>query len=135
MDKRVVDITGKKFGKLTALHQVKVQGQYRASWLCKCDCGNYPTVAGSNLRRGSSKSCGCSINQYDFIQLKKNKDISDYNDNVKIRLDQKTLRKNGCLEWQPKYKTNGRLLNTPSLGAGAGHTTNQSTSVRITRIL
>jgi hypothetical protein len=31
--------------------------------------------------------------------------------------------------------TNGRLLTTPTIGAGAGHTTNQSTSVRITRIL
>jgi len=110
MDKRVVDITDKKFGKLTAIKQVKVSGKNHAMWLCKCECGNESIIVGTALRRGKSKSCGCSINQYDFIQLKKNKEISDYITNLKIRLEQKTIRKNGCLEWQPSYRTKGNSL-------------------------
>lgn len=108
MDKRVTDITGKKFGKLTALRQVKVEGRNHAMWICRCDCGNEMTTAGTTLRRGQSKSCGCTTNQFEGIQIKK-MNLEDYNEGVKLRLAQKTKLVNGCLEWQPEYKTNGSL--------------------------
>lgn len=47
-----IDITGKRFGRLTAIKKVK-----HASWLCKCDCGNEVTLCYSQL--GAVKSCGC----------------------------------------------------------------------------
>lgn len=53
------DITGQRFGRLTAL---KIVGQNKSSqkiWECRCDCGKITTSDGSALRRGSSKSCGC----------------------------------------------------------------------------
>jgi len=28
-------------------------------WICQCNCGNIFEAGGSNLRRGSIKSCGC----------------------------------------------------------------------------
>lgn len=28
-------------------------------WVCKCDCGNITTVASSNIRNGTVRSCGC----------------------------------------------------------------------------
>lgn len=49
-----IDITGQRFGRLTAIKKVKV-----ASWLCKCDCGNEVIVPYSNLANGTQKSCGC----------------------------------------------------------------------------
>lgn len=52
------DETGKKYGKLVVIKRVKNQSKY-ARWLCKCDCGNYTEVNGSNLRNGSVQSCGC----------------------------------------------------------------------------
>lgn len=109
MDKRVVDITGQKFGILTALYQVKKQGEFRAMWKCKCDCGNEIITAGSSLRRGSSKSCGCTTSQFKSIQIKKMK-LQDYNENLRMRLEEKTKWKDGCLEWQPEYKTNSTSL-------------------------
>lgn len=52
------DITNQRFGKLTALEHIgsKRKG---ALWRCKCDCGSIIEVLGSDLRRGSTQSCGC----------------------------------------------------------------------------
>jgi hypothetical protein len=53
------DITGMKFGDLTALY-INGNGKYRGStWLCKCDCGNECEAYGGHLRDGTRKSCGC----------------------------------------------------------------------------
>ena len=53
------DISGQKFGKLTALK--RVDGPYgKAMWLCKCDCGVEKVAASQNLREGRTSSCGCS---------------------------------------------------------------------------
>lgn len=56
------DLTGKKFGRLTAiaLHPVKTnQGGFRYS--CACDCGGSAVVSSSKLRLGRTRSCGCLI--------------------------------------------------------------------------
>lgn len=51
------DITGQKFGKLTAIKRVSKIGE-PVKWECKCDCGNTCIVNKNNLGR-STKSCGC----------------------------------------------------------------------------
>lgn len=55
---KFIDITGQKFGMLTALYRGENQGR-RAVWVCRCDCGNIHSVIGECLRGGHSKSCGC----------------------------------------------------------------------------
>lgn len=50
------DITGKTFGRLTAIRYEKKSGY---KWLCKCSCGNTVLAAGASLRQGRTKSCGC----------------------------------------------------------------------------
>lgn len=61
--KRIKDITGKKYGKLTALSFVGVHPlKKKARWLCRCDCGNMTTVEGRLLSgRNGTKSCGCLV--------------------------------------------------------------------------
>ena len=54
----VIDIAGKRFGKLLATRRVRHRASV-AMWLCVCDCGKRCTVAGYDLRRGQTKSCGC----------------------------------------------------------------------------
>lgn len=56
---RLIDLTGKKFGRLTVIE--RGEGRYGGSafWVCRCDCGNTVTVDGANLRSGNSTSCGC----------------------------------------------------------------------------
>ena len=53
------DLTGKRFGKLTVISESPNKKWGQRMWVCKCDCGNYAEVTTSNLRSGSSISCGC----------------------------------------------------------------------------
>lgn len=51
---------GKKFGKLTVIEQSnKKTKSGSVFWVCKCDCGNIKEIAGTSLRNGQTKSCGC----------------------------------------------------------------------------
>lgn len=56
---RGVNITGQKFGKLTALYKLPRKKKGALDWHCKCDCGNECNVNGNNLRSGKIQSCGC----------------------------------------------------------------------------
>ena len=55
------DITGKRYGKLTALHRTSDKNKRGAyKWLCECECGNLTVVCIDNLREnGGTQSCGC----------------------------------------------------------------------------
>ena len=59
--KDFIDLTGKKFGRLTVLHlsEQRSSDGNKAMWDCLCDCGNYCTVKGATLRDGKTQSCGC----------------------------------------------------------------------------
>jgi hypothetical protein len=58
---KLIDITGKRFGRL----QVLGRSQSRPTigrmpvWVCQCDCGNVVLVQSQHLRDGRVKSCGC----------------------------------------------------------------------------
>jgi hypothetical protein len=56
---RMHDLAGKKFGRLTVLARHGARASGEATWLCECECGERIVRAGSNLRRGHVKSCGC----------------------------------------------------------------------------
>ena len=73
------DITGYKYGKLTAIRPIGSASYGGVLWECKCDCGNLHTVEYSNLIRGQVKSCGClvSYGEYFIQQLLTKKQI-DY---------------------------------------------------------
>ena len=56
---KLTDLTGQRFGRLTAVEyagQGKTKGYL---WKCKCDCGNETIVYGYALKSGNTKSCGC----------------------------------------------------------------------------
>ena len=54
-----IDITGKKFGRLTAISMAYATNAKGRVWLCKCDCGNTKELPVSVLRFGNVVSCGC----------------------------------------------------------------------------
>lgn len=57
---KAIDITGQKFGRLTALKPTENRNS-RGSimWLCKCECGTIKEICIADLRNKGTKSCGC----------------------------------------------------------------------------
>ena len=53
------DITGQRFGRLTAIKPVEIKKGKSTEWLCKCDCGKEVTVEIRLLRSDNTRSCGC----------------------------------------------------------------------------
>lgn len=51
-----IDLTGKKFGRWTVLHQVESHTN-QARFKCQCECGSISEVYGSGLRSGHSTQC------------------------------------------------------------------------------
>ena len=55
-----IDLTGRRFGKLTALHPTeKRMDGGSVVWMCRCDCGKLAEVSAKRLTRGKARSCGC----------------------------------------------------------------------------
>lgn len=54
------DLSGEKFGRLTALAFVGHYGpRRRLMWRCRCDCGELILATGTAMTTGHTKSCGC----------------------------------------------------------------------------
>jgi hypothetical protein len=51
-------LSGKVFGSLCVIERVKVQGDKRIYYKCKCDCGNECIVRADSLHSGDTRSCG-----------------------------------------------------------------------------
>ena len=64
-----VDITGERFGMLTA---IKDTGEKNSSgchlWECRCDCGGSVITTVGNLRFGTKWNCGCTRRERKRVQ-------------------------------------------------------------------
>jgi hypothetical protein len=56
---RLIDLSGKKYGRLIVLHREGKDNQGNVMWKCRCDCGEINSVRGYALKNGSATSCGC----------------------------------------------------------------------------
>ncbi len=54
-----VDLTNKKFHRLTALYSTGEIKRRSLVWHCICECGSELDVTRENLQKGHTKSCGC----------------------------------------------------------------------------
>lgn len=52
-----IELVGLKFSKLQVISLDTTKS--RPAYLCQCDCGSKLIVAGANLRKNHTKSCGC----------------------------------------------------------------------------
>ncbi len=56
---KFIDLTGKKFGKLTVVS--RGENRYgKPAWNCVCDCGNTKLASAKPLQNGDCGSCGCA---------------------------------------------------------------------------
>jgi hypothetical protein len=58
-----LDVTGKRFGRLVALHVEGSDKHGKRVWLLECDCGTLKEFAASVVVSGKSSSCGCLNNE------------------------------------------------------------------------
>ncbi len=56
-----LELTGQRFAKLIVVSFSRMDERQQSKWNCLCDCGNICEVAGTNLRRGTTHSCGCFV--------------------------------------------------------------------------
>lgn len=58
--KKVNDLIGKKFNKLTVIDRGLANSKRReVMWVCQCECGKTTQVSTDDLKNGHNKSCGC----------------------------------------------------------------------------
>lgn len=57
--KNMKDVTGQRFGRLTAICRLDEKRGTNYLWLCQCDCGKEVRTTVNALLSGNSKSCGC----------------------------------------------------------------------------
>lgn len=55
----VKDITGQRFGRLTAIKKTNTRMNGSVVWECQCDCGNIALIPSGRLVNGRTQSCGC----------------------------------------------------------------------------
>ena len=58
---KLIDHTGKRFGKLVVLKQAGRNELKKVLWKCQCDCGNQTVVVSGSLVTGNTTSCGCIV--------------------------------------------------------------------------
>lgn len=73
---KVLDLTGKKFGRLTVVSRAQNNKHGQSMWNCVCKCINKITVNGRDLKNGHTKSCGCLKSPSIFKRLNENIDKS-----------------------------------------------------------
>lgn len=59
MGRKMLDIVGRKYGRLTVIEYAGQNHRGKSMWVCQCDCGKTSVVLGTHLTGGHTKSCGC----------------------------------------------------------------------------
>jgi hypothetical protein len=68
MTKKIRDLAGKKFGRLTVINFDRRENG-RTFWVCKCKCGKIKSIDKIGLLGGRTKSCNClkgGSNHYNY---------------------------------------------------------------------
>ena len=84
-----LDLTGKRYGKLTVLEFAYTDPKSRKSyWKCRCDCGREKIICASNLKSGNTSSCGCGE-----VENRKKLMDSFYKDHIKHGMSESRIHK------------------------------------------
>jgi hypothetical protein len=64
MDKRSIDITGKRYGSLIAVRHSYTTARRREYWVFRCECGRKKEILKYNVTSGNIKNCGCKMGKH-----------------------------------------------------------------------
>lgn len=133
---RLIDLTGKKFGRLTVIgrgeNYISPKGAASVRWLCECECGNKILVTGGSLKGGGTVSCGCKrgetvFNDYKvkgeraYVSVKDKVFIVDIMDIPLISGERWHIGKNGYVVANSDKKYLHRVLLNPKAGELVDH--------------
>lgn len=59
-----IDLTGKKYARLTAIRPTSKTDRGQIIWEFRCDCGSIKELVGSRVSQGVTSSCGCLFTEY-----------------------------------------------------------------------
>lgn len=59
----LIDLTGRRFGRLQVLSRAGSDAHGNPLWAARCDCGAEGVFRGSHLRDGRTASCGCGARE------------------------------------------------------------------------
>jgi hypothetical protein len=59
---QMIDLTGSCFGRWTVTGYAHGNAANRY-WHCRCECGNTGVIQAGSLKHGTSKSCGCLLDE------------------------------------------------------------------------
>jgi hypothetical protein len=90
---------GQKFNRLTVIEYIGKSKDRQLLWKCLCDCGNETVVAGTYLRTGSVKSCGCLKHGNGRIFTK---DIAGIRSGKLVAIRPTETRSSGKVVWECK---------------------------------
>jgi hypothetical protein len=94
LHKRANNLSGKKFGRLTAIRPIGRDKAGNIVWRCRCDCMEVVDVRSDSLIIGRTMSCGCSrkfckrkISKNDYFMSDREVNVFDGNFEQEISLD------------------------------------------------
>lgn len=72
--KKVKDLTGMEFGRLTVLEFSHKNERRESYWVCQCNCKDktIKVIKGRYLKNGNTKSCGCLRREHALEVIKQN---------------------------------------------------------------
>lgn len=114
---KIIDLTGQRFGILTAQYHTYHNG--RSAWHCLCDCGTEKDIDANNLRSGKVQSCGCQRNK--TISQKNIKDITNQKFNHLTVLEATDKRSCGAVVWKCLCDC-GNIVEVSTGNLKSGHT-------------
>lgn len=114
---KIIDITGQKFGFLTAVNPTRINGRF--AWHCRCDCGNEIDVDSNNLRTGKTKSCGCQ--KANLVSKSRIKNLVGQKIGYLTVIKPTNERSNGAIVWECQCDC-GNICYIPTSNLSNNHT-------------
>jgi len=95
-----VDITGKRFGKITALNITDKRKNGHVVWNCRCDCGNIIEVTTGYLQSGDTKSCRKCNNKWTKLDTYYECSVTNKNGDIKcFKIDIDDFEEVSKIQW------------------------------------
>lgn len=136
-----LDITGQRWGRLTAVRLVRYEdiegaGKRRAIWLFRCDCGTEKEIPATQVKHSRTRSCGCLANEH-ITNLRKGDITGQVFGRLTAIRPTEERDSNGSVVWElscecgnTTYKTINTLKTGKVLSCGCKYRATRSETVK-----